>query len=169
MSSETPNDAEPDAASDAPRDGAAVRFPPPFVPLILLAVGEVLHRLVWPLPVGGALRAVLALALLAIGMGLLAAAAGRFRKTGQDPKPWLPTPEIVDTGVYAWTRNPMYVGMGALQAGLAVALGELWGVLLVPVTWWVIYGIAIRHEEAYLERKFGEAYLAYKRRVRRWL
>ena len=167
MSSETP-DPTADVTSE---QGAAVRFPPPFVPLILLAAGEGLHRLVWPLPlpVGGAPRAVLALALLGIGMGLLAAAAGLFRKTGQDPKPWLPTPEIVDSGVYAWTRNPMYLGMGALQAGLAVALGEVWGVLLVPFTWWVIYGIAIRHEEAYLERKFGEAYLAYKRRVRRWL
>ena len=155
----------------AENDGAAVRFPPPFVPLIALALGELIHRLVWslPLPLAGGARSVLAVALLAAGVALLLAAAGLFRKTGQDPKPWEPSPEIISDGVYRFTRNPMYVGMGVLQAGLAVALADAWVLLLVPVTWCVIYFIAIRHEEAYLERKFGEPYLTYKRSVRRWL
>jgi protein-S-isoprenylcysteine O-methyltransferase Ste14 len=48
-------------------------------------------------------------------------------------------------------------------------LSNLWVVLLVPVTWTTIYLIAIRHEEAYLERKFGIVYLDYKGAVRRWL
>jgi protein-S-isoprenylcysteine O-methyltransferase Ste14 len=39
----------------------------------------------------------------------------------------------------------------------------------VPAVWWVIYRIAIRHEEAYLEQKFGSAYSDYKASVRRWL
>jgi protein-S-isoprenylcysteine O-methyltransferase Ste14 len=152
-------------------DGAAVRFPPPFVPLIALAVGEVLHRVVWPLaiPLPSIARAALALLLLASGIALLLSAAGLFRKTGQDPKPWLPSPEIISDGVYRYTRNPMYVSMGLLQAGLGVALADGWVVLLVPATWTVIYRIAVRHEEAYLQRKFGEAYLDYKRQVRRWL
>jgi protein-S-isoprenylcysteine O-methyltransferase Ste14 len=151
-------------------DGAAVRFPPPLVPLIALALGELVHRLVWPLPlpVSGALRYGLAMLLIAAGFALMAAAFGRFRSTGQDPAPWESTPEIISTGIYRFTRNPMYVSVGLLQAGIGVALADGWVVLLVPAAWLVIYWIAIRHEEAYLEQKFGSVYTDYKASVRRW-
>jgi protein-S-isoprenylcysteine O-methyltransferase Ste14 len=152
-------------------DGAAVRFPPPFVPLIALALGIALHLWVLPLriPLEGALRYGLAVLLLAPGVFLVVAAVGLFRRTGQDPKPWLSTPEIISTGVYRFTRNPMYVSLGLLQAGIGVAMANGWVVLLVPVVWTVIYLIAIRHEEAYLEEKFGSRYTDYKASVRRWL
>lgn len=153
------------------KDGAAVRFPPPIVPLIALAVGIVLDAFVVPLgfPVGGVVRWLLAGLLIAAGVALLAGAFGLFQATGQDPKPWVTTPEIISTGVYAHTRNPMYVSMALLQAGIGVALANAWVLLLVPVTCWVIGQIAIRHEEAYLERKFGAAYTDYKAKVRRWV
>jgi protein-S-isoprenylcysteine O-methyltransferase Ste14 len=157
-------------APEADGDGAAVRFPPPFVPLIALVAGLVV-QLVAPLsmPVAGVLRWGLALAGVAAGAGLIAAAFGLFQRSGQDPKPWLATPEIISSGVYAWTRNPMYLGMCVLQAGLGVALANAWVVLLAPATGLVIRAIAIRHEEAYLEGKFGAAYTDYKAAVRRWL
>jgi protein-S-isoprenylcysteine O-methyltransferase Ste14 len=153
-----------------PSDGAAVRFPPPFVPLIALALGLGLHYFVLPLPLPleGAMRYGLSLLLLVAGIALIAAALGRFRSTGQDPEPWASTPEIISTGVYRFTRNPMYVSLGLLQAGIGAALANGWLVLLVPVTWAGIYFAAIRHEEAYLERKFGSAYTDYKKSVRRW-
>jgi len=152
-------------------DGAAVRFPPPLVPLIALASGIALHLWILPLriPLEGTLRYGLAALLLAPGAFLVVAAVGLFRRTGQDPKPWRSTPEIISTGVYRFTRNPMYVSLGFLQAGIGVALANGWVVLLVPVVWTVIYLIAIRHEEAYLEEKFGSRYTDYKASVRRWL
>ncbi len=154
-----------------PKDGAAVRIPPPFVPLIALAVGVVAQRWVWPLPLsfGGAVRYGLGALLFAAGIVLMAGAIGLFRRSGQNPAPWESTPEIVSTGVYRFTRNPMYVAMGLLQAGIGLALENGWIVVLVPVVWGVIYLIAIRHEEAYLERTFGSAYTDYKAAVRRWL
>lgn len=153
------------------KDGAPVRFPPPFVPLIALALGVVVHLWIWPFPIplGGALRYTIAALLLGPGVFLMAAAFGLFRRTGQDPKPWESTPEIISTGIYRFTRNPMYVSMGLLQAGIGVALANGWVVLMVPVVWIVIYAIAIRHEEAYLESKFGAVYTEYKKSVRRWL
>ncbi len=153
------------------RDGAAVRFPPPLVPLIALAVGLVIQRFVWPLPfpVEGLARTVAGGVLLVCGVGLITAAGRLFQKSGQDPKPWESTPEIIATGIYRLTRNPMYLGMGLLQAGIGVLLSNLWIVVLVPVSWGVIQRIAIRHEEAYLERKFGTSYTQYKASVRRWL
>jgi protein-S-isoprenylcysteine O-methyltransferase Ste14 len=151
--------------------GAAVRFPPPFVPLIGLLAGVVLNGWVWPLSLGfgGALRYGLGAVLVAAGLGVMAAAMRLFRSSGQDPKPWVQTPEIISTGIYAFTRNPMYLGMGLLQAGIGVALDNAWVVLLVLPVWLTIYLIAIRHEEAYLEREFGTGYTDYKASVRRWL
>jgi len=96
-------------------------------------------------------------------------AIGLFRKSGQDPAPWASSPELIGEGIYRWTRNPMYLGMGLIQAGLGALFSNMWIVALVPVTWFAIYLIAIRHEEAYLESQFGAPYLEYKKSVRRWL
>jgi protein-S-isoprenylcysteine O-methyltransferase Ste14 len=152
--------------------GAAVRVPPPLVPLIAIALGWGIEFLAGPvvpfssdrslgLSVGGIL--------VALGLALVVSAMQLFRKTGQDPAPWKNSPEIIATGLYRWTRNPMYLGMGLLQAGIGLLMANLLVVALVPVTWFVIYKIAIRHEEEYLEEKFGNAYLDYKRSVRRWI
>ena len=63
----------------------------------------------------------------------------------------------------------MYIGMALLQAGIGVAIGNAWIVFLVPMSMATVYWTAIRHEEQYLGDKFGEAYVQYKRAVRRWL
>jgi len=141
------------------------------VPLIALVLGVVVDLWLLPLsiPLAGGVRYGVAGLLLGLGALLMAGAFGLFRKTGQDPKPWESTPEIISTGIYRFTRNPMYVSMGLLQAGIGVALANGWVILLVPVVWVVIYFIAIRHEEAYLEGKFGNVYTEYKESVRRWL
>ena len=76
---------------------------------------------------------------------------------------------MIIEGIYRYTRNPMYVSFGALQAGLGLLLGSALPALLAPVSWWVIYLIAIRHEEDYLRGKFGADYVAYLGQVRRWL
>ncbi len=150
-------------------EGAAVRFPPPFVPLIGLVVGLVIQRFI-PLSIaGGGVRWGLGTVLVVAGLALMGLAFGWFRKTGQDPKPWTEAPELIVEGVYRHSRNPMYVAMGLLQAGFGLFLGSLWPLLLVPVSCWTIYLIAIRHEEAYLSEKFGESYAQYCDSVRRWI
>lgn len=153
------------------RDGARVRFPPPLIYLTALLAGSLLHGFVWPWPVGLALGPRIAVAVAAAGSGLalMGAAIGHFRRTGQDPKPWLATPELLSTGVYRFTRNPMYVGMALLQAALGIGFANAWIVALVPPVLVAVYLTAVRHEEAYLERRFGASYAAYKRSVRRWL
>jgi len=154
-----------------PADGAAVRFPPPLVTLIALALGLILQHFVVPLklPLVGPPRHGLGLVFIAAGIALMAAAFGRFRSTGQNPEPWASTPEIISSGIYRFTRNPMYVSLGLLQAGIGVMLANGWLVGFVAPMWLGIYYVAIRHEEAYLERKFGSRYTDYKSRVRRWI
>lgn len=105
--------------------------------------------------------------LLGLAAGILFTRA--FRRTGQHPNPRTPTQELVFDGLYRYTRNPAYVSIAMIQIGLAFLLGNPWLlVVLVPVLPVMHYAV-ILPEEAYLERKFGEEYLAYKRRVRRWL
>jgi len=152
-------------------DGAAVRLPPPLVYLGAVIAGVLLHALVLPLPFEWALIARIGVGAGAavLGVAVMSGAVNLFKQTGQDPKPWKATPEIISTGVYGITRNPMYLGLALLQIGIGVGLANGWIVALVPVVIAVVYATAIRHEEAYLERKFGEAYVAYKESVRRWL
>ena len=158
-------------SGEAKERGANVRIPPPVVPVVLLVFALVLDAVAAPLGLApfGLARWAGGGVLTAAGIGLLAAAGGLFRKTGQDPKPWEPAPELIVEGIYRITRNPMYVGFGAMQAGLGMLFESYLPGLLVPLTWWIIYLIAIRHEEVYLREKFGAEYEAYLGRVRRWL
>ncbi len=80
-----------------------------------------------------------------------------------------PTTAIVTTGPYRFTRNPIYLGMFGGQLGLAIGFDSVWLLLtLVPFYLIIRHGVVAR-EERYLERKFGDVYLTYKSRVRRWL
>ena len=153
------------------RDGASVRVPPPVVYLAAVIGGGLVDRYLVSLPLvlPGGVRFGAATVATVLGIGVMAAAIGLFRQTGQDPKPWESTPEIISTGVYRLTRNPMYVGMALLQAGIGFALTSAWIIALVPVVLAVVYATAVRHEEAYLEEKFGADYLSYKNEVRRWI
>lgn len=82
-------------------------------------------------------------------------------------------PEAADTlvthGMYRYSRNPMYLSLFLLLTGWAVYLGSLVVLLFPPVFIWVIETQQIHYEELALEKLFGEEYLAYKLRVRRWL
>lgn len=153
------------------QDGASVRIPPPLVYLAAVIAGGLTGRYLFPLSldVPRGVRFAAAAVVAAIGFGVMAAAVGLFRRTGQDPKPWKSTPEIISTGVYRITRNPMYVGMALIQAGIGIGWASGWILALVPVVLAVVYAIAVRHEEAYLEETFGDTYLRYKSSVRRWI
>jgi protein-S-isoprenylcysteine O-methyltransferase Ste14 len=143
------------------------------VPLATVLAGVGLG-LVWPIDAGwlpGApLRYVLGGAIiLASVLGLGAPAVRLMRRSGQHENPWKPTSEILVRGPYRFTRNPMYLQMVIACMGFAVLLRNVWILILTPVCAWVLDRFVILREEAYLERKFGEGYRAYKRRVRRWL
>ena len=156
-------------ASD--EDAAAVRFPPPLVYMFAVMAGIGLHEFAVRFALGFGLAARVGAGVVSgtAGLALLAAAAGRFKRSGQDPKPWKVTPEIISTGIYGITRNPMYVAMGLLQLGVGVALDNGWILVLLPAVLGIVYVTAIRHEESYLQAKFGESYERYRGSVRRWI
>jgi protein-S-isoprenylcysteine O-methyltransferase Ste14 len=108
-------------------------------------------------------------ALAVCGFVLIAMGTSRFVAAGTNIPPNLPTTALVVDGIYGRTRNPLYLGTILVYLGLSVAAGSLWAILLVVPLLWVINVGVIAREERYLERKFGDAYRAYKVRVRRWV
>ncbi len=79
------------------------------------------------------------------------------------------TSRLVVEGLYKYTRNPMYVGLLIILFGYAIWLGSFSPFLLLPLFYLVITEMQIKPEERILEQKFGQSYLDYKNRVRRWL
>jgi len=116
----------------------------------------------WPAGLLGAVVFVLALAL---GVWAL----DTMTRAGTNVPTNRPTTTIVEVGPYRFTRNPIYMGMFGGLIGLGIAFDNLWlPLMLVPFALVIRYGVVAR-EEAYLERKFGDAYRRYRQRVRRWL
>lgn len=150
-------------------DRSGVRIPPPLL-YVAGFLGGVGLELAVPI---GALPLALALLSGLIGFGSWLALDGPamilFRRAGTSMVPMRPTTVLVTSGPYRVTRNPMYVGMAALYLGLALALGVIWALALLPVVLLAVDRLVIVREERYLDTKFGEAYRDYKSRVRRWL
>jgi protein-S-isoprenylcysteine O-methyltransferase Ste14 len=73
------------------------------------------------------------------------------------------------TGIYQTTRNPMYVGLVLVYLGLTCLIGNWWNIILLPLLFLIIQLYVIGREEKYLARKFGNEYMDYRQRVRRWL
>ena len=79
------------------------------------------------------------------------------------------TQGLVTTGLYKITRNPMYVGLLVILFGYGIWLGSLTPFLILPAFYWLITNMQIKPEERVLEEKFGQEYLDYKSKVKRWL
>ncbi|MBO9617564.1 MAG: isoprenylcysteine carboxylmethyltransferase family protein [Niabella sp.] len=73
------------------------------------------------------------------------------------------------SGIYGISRNPMYMGLLFIYLGLTCFIGSWWHLILVPLLVFILQAYVIKREEKYLTRAFGEQFLAYKKRVRRWL
>lgn len=108
-------------------------------------------------------------AVFAVGLLIVIWAAGSFRRERTPLIPFREPTALVEAGLYRITRNPMYLGMTLLLAGVAIRLGSLSPWLLIPVFVIVIDRRFIRQEEQLMEAQFGDSYRSYKGRVRRWL
>ena len=108
-------------------------------------------------------------ALLLAGLVLLFWFEQAFTRKKTPANPWRPTTAIATEGPYRLTRNPAYVGMALVYIGIALCSHALWVLLPLPVVLAIIDRGVIAREERYLERKFGEEYLDFKRSRRRWI
>lgn len=148
---------------------AGVVAPPPLIFVAGLIVGFVIEALLPGADLPGFLQWGLGGLLIVAGLGLLLSFNASFSRKGTAVEPWKPTTAIVTTGPYRFTRNPAYLGMALTYAGIAVLSSAVWVLVPLPFAMAVIDRGVIAREERYLERKFGEEYVAYKRTVRRWI
>ena len=93
----------------------------------------------------------------------------QFKRARTHVEPWHPTTTIIQHGLYARSRNPIYLAFCIATVGLALLFDSGWILVGLPLQVLLLHALVIRREEAYLERKFGDAYREYRRRVRRWI
>jgi len=103
------------------------------------------------------------------GLSIILYCVLMFRKATTPIIPFEKPTALISTGIYRYSRNPVYLGMLIILLGAALALGSLSPFVLIPVFFVIIQQGYVRHEERFLEKIFGEEYLRYKACVRRWL
>ena len=155
--------------TDGGQDNPGIKVPPPLIYLPPLVSGLLLDRrfhvpflprslargLGWPL-IGGA---------LVLNTWFL-----RMIRDAEVPiRTDKPVPRLSTEGPFRYTRNPGYLALAMMYAGIAVLRNSLWAILVLPVVLIVIQREVIGREERYLERTFGEEYVSYKAHVRRWV
>jgi protein-S-isoprenylcysteine O-methyltransferase Ste14 len=151
--------------------------PPPGIPplallgviaLLMWLLARVLPRFAFELP----WRATWSLALAVTGLAMVLAGVVPFRRADTTVNPRKPgsASSLVTRGIYAWSRNPMYVGMLLVLAGWGAWLSNGLGLLLGPVTFFLYLDRRqVPGEERALSQVFGDRYREYSRHVRRWL
>ncbi len=148
---------------------ARLKIPPPLIYAGLLVSGMLLN-LVWPVKLLPTTIALIMGGVIALLSFTLRSSAFRaLRRSQTSVNPYRPTTAIVTQGPYRFTRNPIYLSLAVLYAGLAVMANALWSLLLLLAVMLIIHYAVILPEERYLEQKFGEEYRSYKAKVRRWL
>lgn len=158
---------EPEAVV-SPRAGGPALIPPPALYGGTLLVSLLLNRL-FPLPfLPRRLNRVLGVVLVGAGQGLLATSVMALRRAGNTPRPDKPVIELVEEGPYRYSRNPIYLAMGLIYAGIGALANSRWSVLLLPAVIASLNHGMIDREEHYLSERFGDRYRRYKERVRRW-
>ena len=151
--------------------GLELKVPPPVVALVLALAMWLVARFTLTLEVGVTLRAAVAMAVALVGGAFSAAGAASFRQAQTTLNPMKPeeASSLVTTGIYRFTRNPMYVGALLVLLGWAVFLCAPWALFGPAVFVLYMNRFQIAPEERVLLSSFGEGYAAYRAKVRRWL
>lgn len=154
---------------DEDKRGPGIRFPPPLLAFCVIG-GAWLLDLILPLPIAaGIYQGEIGITLIGLAVALALVSLAQFLIAKTHVEPWRPTTSIIRSGVYRFSRNPIYLAFVITTPGAGLWLDSWWIVGSGAPLIYLLQRLIIHREEAYLERKFGEAYLAYKRSTRRWI
>ena len=155
--------------SDNDSKGPGVRIPPPIIAFSVIGLAYGLEQLL-PLPITESSQILyFGILVLSISIIIIAIAAFSFYRAKTHIEPWKPTTSIISQGIFSLSRNPIYLAFCLSCPGFGLIFNSWWLVLSCIPLMGLLYFLVIRLEEAYLSHKFGEEYLQYMRRVRRWL
>jgi protein-S-isoprenylcysteine O-methyltransferase Ste14 len=143
-------------------------LPPTYLLIALLAM-PVLHFLIPIVKVVPFPWNTLGFIFLFFGTALNLISDRRFHQVGTTVKPFEESSTLLTDGAFKLSRNPMYLGFALILAGVALCFGTLSPWFVLPIFVFLIEKDFIIKEENLLEKTFDQAYLAYKRKVRRWI
>jgi protein-S-isoprenylcysteine O-methyltransferase Ste14 len=148
-----------------------LRIPPPIVGLIIAGGMWAVAHIPPILQLPNLLRLLVAVVLAVLGVAVALGGVLSFRRAHTTVNPLKPetSAALVSTGIYSFTRNPMYLGMALALLAWAVYLSSAWSLLGPLLFALYITRFQIVPEERALEGLFGESFAAYRERVRRWL
>lgn len=152
-------------------DNPGVRIPPPLIYAFLFGISLLFQKLV---PIDTSffntnVSSIIGFLLLAICLVFDLPSLILFFRTKNTLVTIKPANSLQTRGLYSISRNPMYTGLLCLYTSLAMLAGNWWTVIFIPLVIFVIQLYVIRSEESYLTRRFGQQFIDYKKRVRRWL
>ena len=146
-----------------------VRILPPLLTLIVLLTAFLLSWVIpLPIPTPNWLP-IVGWSLVAAGILLATGAISQFMRAHTTVDPHAGATTLVKNGLYRFTRNPIYVANVLFLTGFPMILNSYWGLILSPALILLMNRLVIQYEERYLEAQFGQEYLDYKSKVRRWL
>jgi len=153
------------------KDSPGVYIPPPLFYVLIFLAAIFLQKKVWIDDSLFHLRITkgIGILFLAISLFLLVTSLRKFFQSKNTLILIKPASSLETNGIYGISRNPMYVGLAIVYLGITFLIGNWWNIILFPILFLVIQEYIIKREEKYLERAFGEKYLDYKNKVRRWL
>ena len=152
-----------------PKDNPGVIVFPPMIYGGALLIGLAIHYFVPIQFLAGALSIWLGVLLILVAGPIILSAVRTIRRAQTAFDLRKPTTSIVTEGAFRFSRNPAYLALTLLYLGIASLINSIWVFLMIVPTVIVMQRGVIKREERYLERKFGEEYLRYKERVRRWI
>jgi len=159
--------------SEKPADNANVIALPPFIFLGFFVIGFILHyffRLfLVESPRLDSILNVIGTVLIVVSLILPVLAFKTLERSKTTHKVSKPTTTIVSVGIFRYSRNPIYLSGFILFIGISFITNSLIMLILIIPLFFVIREGVVKREERYLDRKFGEEYLNYKKRVRRWI
>ena len=141
-------------------------------PLLALAHVSLAFVLTWLLPLPLAVHPTLQIAgflIIVLGFLLGVAALIAFRRARSAMDPRSSVVHLISSGVYRFTRNPVYLGFLLILIGISLNTGSYWGILLAPLLVILFKRLVIGPEEEYLASRFGEEFKSYRSKVRRWI
>ena len=154
-----------------PNDHPGVRLPPPLIYAAFFLASLLLQK-GWPMHtpwLHSALARGLGIACFLFFLACAFPALLRFFRTRNTVVTMKAASSLQTTGIYAFSRNPMYLALFWLYLGLIPFYGHAWTLMLMPLLFIILERYVVRREERYLQRAFGDDYTVYREKVPRWL
>lgn len=150
-------------------DSPGIHLPPPILFVVALGIGVLIDGNVWTAHHMLHASQWIGVPVAIAGLALIVSTLVLFWRFRTRPEPWEPASALIEAGPYRLSRNPMYLGMTLVSAAIAIFFESIAALVLLAIVVIAIDRWVIAREEAYLTRRFGEEFDAYRRRVRRWL